>query len=1007
VSVTSAKPGDLLPGTTYHYRVIASATNGVTKGVDMTFATSSVASLGGLALDGGTLVPGFDPQVSHYDVMVPNTAGHLRVSPVAKDPAASVKVNGIAVAGGEAVNIALAEGMNTVAVVVTAADGIITHAYTIKVMRWPTNYVFKAATDVPATVGGCVASGSTATLALGFAPPTGTNLMVVKNTGSAFIKGNFGNLAHGQAVNLTYGGISYPFVANYFGGTGNDLVLEWANRRLLSWGLSDSGQLGTGTLTNSNVPVAVDMTGVLAAKVPLNVSAGASHSLALCADGTVVAWGYNYDGQLGNGSTNNSPMPVAVSQTGALAGKTVIAVKAGSDHSLALCSDGTLVAWGGNSSGQLGNGRTSSSTQPVAVDQTGVLAGKTVTALAAGYNYSLVLCSDGTMAAWGSNSGGALGNGGGITYSSVPVLVDCTGVLVGKTVTGISAGGSSYHESLSFAVCSDGTVAGWGINGYGQLGNGSTISSNVPVAVTQSGVLAGKTVVAAAVEEYASVFLCSNGLLAASGMNSYGQLGNSSFTYSSVPVLVNQSGVLSGRTVAAIAGGGGHALALCLDGTLAAWGYNGYGQLGNPTTTASNAPVLVNTSTLNTGERFTAITGGYNHSLALTASPPPVATTLAASGISGAGATLNGAVNPRGLQATVAFSYGLTNAYGSTMTATPATVSGTASVAVSARLSGLEANTVYHYRLAVTAAGVTTYGSDATFTTGQPALLSLAPSTIAITVPSGDSVSRNLSVNNSGPGAGEWSLEVVDANGRGDNMAGALAAVMDSGTSINGSLPNRFDFTEGESGTAISNGGTGGTPLFSPGNKLSTSLGGPIAYSDGLVSTTASLGTGGSYFTKKLPGLFVFGADPLCLRFPPDQRVQHHAQRPAMERVCRQNPGLLADHQPLDPGRPRRIDGDHGDIRQRPEAPDLRFEWQAEAVPFVVCHIVHGHSAGFRFRGSGRQVAGCASNASRLDLSGGSVFRDHEWRREFPNHNHGKRDWDSPRQLSVPGAGQE
>ncbi len=76
------------------------------------------------------------------------------------------------------------------------------------------------------------------------------------------------------------------------------------------------------------------------------ISAGTYHSLALCSDGTVAAWGLNNVGQLGNNSTGPSFVPVAVTTTGALSGKTVVAVSAGWIHSLALCSDGTLVAWG-------------------------------------------------------------------------------------------------------------------------------------------------------------------------------------------------------------------------------------------------------------------------------------------------------------------------------------------------------------------------------------------------------------------------------------------------------------------------------------------------------------------------------------------------------------------------------------------------------------------------------------------------------------------------------------
>ena len=128
------------------------------------------------------------------------------------------------------------------------------------------------------------------------------------------------------------------------------------------------------------------------ATVP-GVSAGSGHSLALKSDGTVWAWGEGYSGQLGNNSTADSSIPVQVvgpGGTGVLTG--VAAISSGANHSLALKSDGTVWAWGAGSSGKLGNNSTADSSVPVQVvgpGGTGVLTG--VTAIAAGWQHSLAL----------------------------------------------------------------------------------------------------------------------------------------------------------------------------------------------------------------------------------------------------------------------------------------------------------------------------------------------------------------------------------------------------------------------------------------------------------------------------------------------------------------------------------------------------------------------------------------------------------------------------------------
>src|SRR5262249_36298985 len=141
-------------------------------------------------------------------------------------------------------------------------------------------------------------------------------------------------------------------------------------------------------------------------------------------DGTVYEWGADSNGQLGNNSTTSSSVPVAVSVTGTpMAGKTVTAIAAGDLHTVALGSDGAVYAWGQNGNGELGNNSTTGSLVPVAVSVTGTpMAGKTVVQITAALRQTFAVASDGTAYSWGENTVGQLGNNT-TTFSPVPVAV--------------------------------------------------------------------------------------------------------------------------------------------------------------------------------------------------------------------------------------------------------------------------------------------------------------------------------------------------------------------------------------------------------------------------------------------------------------------------------------------------------------------------------------------------------------------------------------------------------
>lgn len=332
-----------------------------------------------------------------------------------------------------------------------------------------------------------------------------------------------------------------------------------------AWGQNNSGQLGNGSTLDQFTPSAVKG---LARKDVRELTSGGwttdqVFALALLNDGTVQSWGGNVSGQLGDGTTANRGFPGAVA---GLSGVTDIA--AGLDFALAL-RGGRVLAWGSDAYGQLGDGLpdpTGPVTRPVAVQSL-----NRVKEITAGCQFGVALRDDGTVWTWGRNHEGQLGLGSATdmgTPQRVPGL---------ENVVAVSAG--CRH---ALALTADHTVKSWGRNGSGELGSGDTTPSPVPVDVAH---LDGVTRIFAA--PYHNHALLADGGVRAWGWNKSGQLGDGTAISRTTPVPVTG---LSG--VASVLGGYGFSLALLDDQSVVAWGENDLGQLGDGTAAASMSPVL-------------------------------------------------------------------------------------------------------------------------------------------------------------------------------------------------------------------------------------------------------------------------------------------------------------------------------------------------------------------------------------------------------------------------------
>ena len=380
----------------------------------------------------------------------------------------------------------------------------------------------------------------------------------------------------------------------------------------------------------------------------LQVSAGGYYSLALGSDGNAYAWGNNGSGQLGDGTSSSyqtAPVRVKTPDRNTYpdlpADFTYLQVSAGASHSLALGSDGNVYAWGYNSDGLLGDGTSSSRHAPVRVKTPDrntypdLPEDFTYLQVSAGDRHSLALGSDGNVYAWGYNGFGRLGDGTTTTrYTPVRVKTPDRNTYpdLPADFTYLQVSVGAWH---SLALGSDGNVYAWGYNDDGRLGDGTTSSRYTPVRVktpdrkTYPDLPKDFTYLQVSAGSQHSLALGSDGNAYAWGYNGNGQLGNNTTSSSPVPVRVRDpaspTDKSKGLQAAQVSAGYLHSLAVGSDGNAWAWGYNTFGQLGDGSTNDKSAPVPVSFSLalVITGVRFdqtaaSGLTRGDGNSVTVT-----------------------------------------------------------------------------------------------------------------------------------------------------------------------------------------------------------------------------------------------------------------------------------------------------------------------------------------------------------------------------------------------------
>ena len=418
-----------------------------------------------------------------------------------------------------------------------------------------------------------------------------------------------------------------PLTANASGGNGADIgAFELQNSIVKDWGLNGNGQLGLGDLTSKLVPTTLagfnDIT---------QFGGGFQHSVALRSDGTVLTAGDDTHGQLGDGTIgggNRTTFGQVVLAPGGANLSGIVAVSGGGQHSLALKSDGTVWAWGRNINGQLGNGANMNSAVPVQVGA-GIAAFNThVVAVSAGTSHSLALTDDGKVWAWGFNNNGQLGDGT-TTSSTVPIQVKVSaGGAQLSNIEQISAG-----EDDSVALTSGGLVLVWGCNMFGEVGDNTTTNAPYPTQTTNT--LMG-TIVQISAGTYHNVAVNTLGDVYAWGQGGFGQIGDNNTADALVPRKSGTTGAPLANIVRIEAHDAYQTLARRFDGTLFVWGTNFNGPIGNGTTTNQTTPLNISGAAGTGGNLGTNIAVfGAGRETSFAATLPEIATPAGANTLRG------------------------------------------------------------------------------------------------------------------------------------------------------------------------------------------------------------------------------------------------------------------------------------------------------------------------------------------------------------------------------------
>ncbi len=376
---------------------------------------------------------------------------------------------------------------------------------------------------------------------------------------------------------------------------GSHSALLTSSGRLFMWGWNSNGQLGDGSTTNRLSPVEITNRFSLQEDERLTqVSLGGAHSAALTSEGRVFVWGWNGHGQIGDNTTLQRVLPTDITAQFLLSpSERITNVVMGGQFSTALSSAGRVFTWGDNRSGQLGDQTFTSRERPTDITpQFNLGSNDAMVMLAMGSAHAGALSQQGRVFMWGSGDQGRLGDGVNVDRTvNAPINITAQfNLSSSERVETLVLGGS--HTG---AITSLGRVFMWGWNGHGQLGDNTLTSRTNPQDITaQFGLRSEETLQSLNLGGQHSVALTSEGRIMIWGDRTQGKLGQTSLSDQTSPILLELDERLSDfEIVRTISVGLDHTAFVSNTGRVFLWGANRRGQIGNDTTHDQMVPYPV------------------------------------------------------------------------------------------------------------------------------------------------------------------------------------------------------------------------------------------------------------------------------------------------------------------------------------------------------------------------------------------------------------------------------